>query len=226
MERAVPPVGEARADWQVLCELGKRLGLSDYFEYKNEEQILAEIQRVTPSYAGISAARVKATRGGIPWPCPSIDHPGTPILYTDGFKKPEGRGVMKPVEHKLPIEQFTPEYPLVLTNGRVVMHYNSGSMTRRTRALRNREPDLFVQINPETAKQYGVTEGLAKVITRRGETTAHAKFSRQIPEGVLFMPFHFSEVNFLTIDALDPTAKIPEYKVAVCRIEPAHPEGI
>jgi formate dehydrogenase alpha subunit len=220
MERAIAPVGEARADWQVLCDLASRLGLSESMTYTSEERILAEIQRVTPSYAGISATRVQETTGGIPWPCPSLDHPGTPILYTDGFKKPDGRGVMIPIEYQIPFEPTSPEYPLVLTNGRVVMHYNSGSMTRRTRALLDREPELFVQINPETAEQYGITTDQVKVITPRGYATAHTKLSRQIPQGVLFMPFHFSDVNFLTIDALDPTAKIPEYKVAACRIEP------
>jgi anaerobic selenocysteine-containing dehydrogenase len=106
------------------------------------------------------------------------------------------------------------------------MHYNSGAMTRRTRALVGREPNLFVQLNPETARQYGIAaEGWATVITRRGRAMAKARLSRRIPEGVLFMPFHFPGTNLLTIDALDPTAKIPEYKVAACRIEPAPGEG-
>lgn len=220
MEHAIAPLGEAHHDWRVVCDLAYQLGLSPYFEYENEEEIFAEIARVTPSYAGITPARLQATPGGIPWPCPSADHPGTPILYTDGFKKPDRRGVMTPIEYHQAVEQTSAEYPLVLTNGRVVMHYNAGAMTRRTRALMNREPSLFVQLNPETAKRYGITNGLAKVITRRGEATAKTKISRQIPEGILFMPFHFPEMNFLTIDALDPTAKIPEYKVAACRIEP------
>jgi formate dehydrogenase alpha subunit len=219
MERAIAPVGEARPDWQILCDLAARFEMQQFFAYKTEEDILAEIARVTPSYAGITPERLRATLGGIPWPCPSTDHPGTPILYTDGFKKPDGRGVMTPVEYRPPVEGTSDEYPLVLTSGRVVMHYNSGTMTRRTRALLEREPSLFVQLNPATAKQYGIKEGLAHVVTRRGEATAKTRISRRIPEGVLFMPFHFPETNLLTIDALDPTAKIPEYKVAACRIE-------
>ncbi len=219
MERAIAPVGEARPDWQILCDLAARLEMQQFFAYKTEEEILAEIVRMTPSYAGITPERLRATFGGIPWPCPSTDHPGTPILYTDGFKKPDGRGVMTPVEYRPPVEITSDEYPLVLTSGRVVMHYNSGTMTRRTRALLEREPSLFVQLNPLTAEQYGIKEGLAHVVTRRGEVTAKTKISRWIPEGVLFMPFHFPETNLLTIDALDPTAKIPEYKVAACRIE-------
>jgi predicted molibdopterin-dependent oxidoreductase YjgC len=219
MDQAIAPRGEARHDWQIVSDLAARLGLHQYFAYATEEEILAEIARVTPSYAGITPARLQDTLGGIPWPCPSVDHPGTPILYTDGFKKPDGRGIMLPVECRLPCEEITQDYPLILTSGRVVMHYNSGTMTRRTRALMNRETVLFVQIHPATARQYGIGEGWVKVITARGEAVAKTKISRQIPEGVVFMPFHFPETNLLTIDALDPTAKIPEYKVAACRIE-------
>ena len=133
---------------------------------------------------------------------------------------------MKPVVCQAPVEETTAEYPLVLTCGRVVMHYNSGSMTRRTRSLMRREPNLFVQLHPDTAKAYGIVEGLARVSTRRGRVVAQVKISRRIPEGVLFMPFHFPEMNLLTIDALDPTAKIPEYKVAACRIEPVPSEEL
>lgn len=219
MEQAIAPRGEARHDWQIISDLAARLGLHQYFAYATEEEILAEIACVTPSYAGITPARLQATPGGIPWPCPTVDHPGTPILYTDGFKKPDGRGIMLPVECRLPCEEITQDYPLILTSGRVVMHYNSGTMTRRTRALMNRETVLFVQIHPATAQQYGIGEGWVKVITVRGEAVAKTKISRHIPEGVVFMPFHFPETNLLTIDALDPTAKIPEYKVAACRIE-------
>ena len=219
MEQAIPPRGETRHDWKIVCDLAARLGMRQFFTYNSEEEILAEIARVTPSYAGIAPARLQATVGGIPWPCPSINHPGTPILYADGFKKPDGRGIMLPVECRLPCEEITRDFPLILTSGRVVMHYNSGTMTRRTRALLNREPALFVQLHPDTARQYGIKEGLVRVITARGEAIAKTKISRQIPEGVVFMPFHFPETNLLTIDALDPTAKIPEYKVAACRIE-------
>ena len=107
----------------------------------------------------------------------------------------------------------------------MVLHYNSGAMTRRTRALRNREPELFVQLNQETARKYGIfDQNMATISTRRGSTSARARVTSQVPEGMLFMPFHFPGTNELTIDALDPTAKIPEYKVAACRIEPASQE--
>lgn len=224
MERAIPPVGEARADWQIIRDLAHRLDMRRVFPFFVEEDVFAEIRRVTPSYAGITPARLQATIGGIAWPCPSAEHPGTPILHSVDFKRPLGRGIMKPVACQAPIEEISTEYPLVLTCGRVVMHYNSGTMTRRTRALMGREPSLFVQLHPDTAKEYGILEGMARVTTRRGQVVAQAKISRRIPEGVLFMPFHFPEMNLLTIDALDPTAKIPEYKVAACRIEPVPSE--
>jgi len=221
LECAIDPIGEARTDWRIICELADLMGLRDAFNYVNEEDIFSEIQRCTPAYAGITPARLKDTHGGIPWPCPTPGHPGTPILHVKGFSKPNGRGQIKPVEYKLPVEATSEEYPLVLTSGRVVLHYNSGAMTRRTRSLSQREPELFVQLNNETADRYGIkNDEMAIVTTRRGQATAKARVSRQIPEGVLFMPFHFEGTNQLTIDALDPIAKIPEYKVAACRIEP------
>jgi formate dehydrogenase major subunit len=125
------------------------------------------------------------------------------------------------VEHVEPAELPDDEYPLVLTTGRVVMHYNSGAMTRRTRSLHQREPELFLQVHPSTAQRFGVIDGnMAQVSTRRGEAQARARVTRQIDEGVIFMPFHFPDTNVLTIDALDPKAKIPEYKVAACKIAP------
>ncbi len=208
MERAIEPLGEARPDWQIICDLAARLGLAAAFPYATEEQIFTSIQRLTPSYAGITPARLKKIPGGLQWPCPTSGHPGTPILHSKGFAKPNGKGQFTPVEYKLPAEEVSEEYPLVLTSGRVVMHYNSGAMTRRTRALMQREPENFVQMNHLTAAKFGIEQdGMAKVTTRRGQATAKARLTRQIPEGVLFMPFHFLETNQLTIDALDPIAK-------------------
>ena len=221
LERAIQPIGESRADWKIISEIATRLGMEDAFNYRDGMDIWNEIRKVAPSYAGISLDRIQTTPGGIHWPCLNEDHPGTPILYVNGFSKSDGRGVMKPVEHVEPAEPTSDEYPLVLTSGRVVLHYNSGSMTRRSPALLSREPVMFVQVNPETAEVFGLIAGeSAQVITRRGSVRARVCVSRRIPPGVLFMPYHFPTMNQLTIDALDPTAKIPEYKVAACRIEP------
>ncbi len=221
LERAVEPVGEAMADWKIICRLAARMGFEKVFTYPHEEAIFYEIRAMVPSYAGLSPERLQKTIGGIPWPCLATDDPGTSILYTKSFNRPGGKGQMIPAEYIPPAETPTDEYPLVLTSGRVVLHYNAGAMTRRTKSLQEREPELFVQVNPQTAELYGVGEQAeALVQTRRGEAKAKVRITRRIPPGVLFMPFHFPEMNLLTNDALDPTAKIPEYKVAACRIRP------
>ena len=221
LERAVEPVGESVADWKIICRLAGRMGFEKQFTYPHEEAIFYEIREMVPSYAGISPDRLQNTIGGIPWPCLAADDPGTPVLYTKSFNRPGSKGRMMPTEYIPPAETPTEEYPLVLTSGRVVLHYNAGAMTRRTPALQEREPELFVQVNPQTAELFGIHEQAdALVTTRRGEARARVRLTRRIPPGVLFMPFHFPEVNLLTNDALDPTAKIPEYKVAACRIRP------
>ena len=221
LERAVEPVGEAMADWKIVCRLASRMGFEKQFTYPHEEAIFYEIRAMVPTYAGLSPERLQTTIGGIPWPCLAADDPGTPILYTQSFNRPGGKGRMMPAEYIPPAETTSAEYPLVLTSGRVVLHYNAGAMTRRTPALLEREPELFVQVNPQTAESYGVREQVeALVTTRRGEARAKVRITRRIPPGVLFMPFHFPEMNHLTNDALDPIAKIPEYKVAACRIRP------
>jgi len=219
LERAVEPVGEAMADWKIICRLASRMGFEKQFTYPHEEAIFYEIRAMTPSYAGLSPERLQNKPGGIPWPCLATDDPGTPILYTQSFNRPDGKGKMRPAEYIPPAEATSEEYPLVLTSGRVVLHYNAGAMTRRTKSLQEREPELFVQVNPQTAESFGVREQAeALVTTRRGEAKARVRITRRIPPGVLFMPFHFPEMNLLTNDALDPAAKIPEYKVAACRI--------
>jgi formate dehydrogenase major subunit len=222
LERAVEPVGEAMADWKIISKLAARMGFEKQFTYPHEEAIFYEIRAMTPSYAGLSPERLQNKPGGIPWPCLATDDPGTPILYTKSFNRPGGKGKMMPAEYIPPAETPTEEFPLVLTSGRVVLQYNAGSMTRRSRSLEEREPELFVQINPQTAESYGVREQTeALVTTRRGEARAKVRLTPRIPPGVLFMPFHFPETNLLTNEALDPTAKIPEYKVAACRIRAA-----
>ncbi len=221
MERAIEPVGEAMADWKIICRLASRMGFEKQFTYPHEEAVFYEIRAMVPGYAGLSPERLQDAVGGIPWPCPSSEHPGTPILYTQSFNRPGGKGRMLAAEYLPPAETTSDEYPLVLTSGRVVLHYNAGAMTRRTKSLQEREPELFVQVNPQTAESFGVREQAdALVTTRRGEARARVRLTRRIPPGVLFMPFHFPEMNLLTNDALDPTAGIPEYKAAACRIRP------
>lgn len=223
LEKAIHPIGEARPDWQILCDLAGRLDMGRTFRFETVEEILSEINQLVPSYGGIIPERVKKTIGGIPWPCPTPAHPGTPILYTEKFNKPDGLGVFIPVDYHPPAEETSTKFPFILTTGRVVMHYNSGAMTRRTPALRRREPELFIQLHPTNAQSIGITDGnMVWISTRRGQVQARAKVTRQIGEGIAFMPFHFQETNLLTNDKLDPKAKIPEYKVAACQIVPVN----
>lgn len=218
MSRGIEPLDGARADWRILCEVADRLGFR--FNYSGPEDILAEINRVVPMYAGITAQRIKQKTGGIPWPCPAPDHPGTPILHVERFGTPDGLARLIPVEYTPPAEETSDEYPLMLTTGRLVIHYNSGSMTRRSGALLKRSAELFVEINPSDAERIHVkNDEEVEVKTKRGEAVAKAKVTDKLPPGVVFMPFHFAGANALTISALDRVAKIPEYKVAACRIE-------
>jgi formate dehydrogenase alpha subunit len=215
--KAIPPPGEAKADLDIICGIAKKLGFE--FNYQNADEVLREINRVVPSYAGINPERVKEM-GGLTWPCPTPDHPGTPILHVDTFATVERLGKLIPVEHQSPFEMPDEEYPLLLTTGRVVMHYNAGSMTRRTASLLKRSPELFVEVNPSDAKKLGISaDEKVKISTKRGDTTAKTTITHSIPPGVVFMPFHFSGTNALVVEALDEKAKIPEFKVAACRID-------
>jgi len=218
MRKAIEPLDGTRADWQIICEIANRLGFS--FQYAAPEDVLREINRVVPAYAGITPQRVKEQVGGIIWPCPSPQHPGTPILHVERFGTSDGLARFIPVEYKPPSETTSRAYPLVLTTGRVVMHYNSGAMTRRSSPLLKRSPELFVEVNPSDAEMAEIKNNEeVSVVTRRARVTARAVVTDKVIPGVVFMPFHFAGTNALTISSLDPTAKIPEYKVAACRIE-------
>ncbi len=215
----VAPPGEALPDWQILCEMARRTGYADRFPFASPAEVLAEINTVLPTYAGITPQRVQVL-GGLVWPCPDPDHPGTPILHQEEFGTADGLGHITPTPYRPPAEAPDQQYPLTLTTGRVVLHYNSGSMTRRTGALLNREPRLFVEISAPDAAAREIEDGdLVRVSTRRGHSDCRARVVPTVPVGVVFMPFHFAGTNILTSDALDPTAKIPEYKVAACQIE-------
>ena len=218
--RAIEPLGESKDDLWIICQVAERLGLD--FPYADADEVLREINQVVPIYAGITPERVKDKEGGLFWPCSDPDHLGTPILYTEAFRTPDGRGRLVPVAYRPPVEEASADFPFVLTTGRVVMHYNAGSMTHRSEPLSRRVPEVFVEINPKDAERLGTAQGeKVEVATLRGQVEARAEVTERVTEGVVFIPFHFPEANVLTTDALDPEARIPEYKVAACRITPS-----
>ena len=215
--QAVNPPGEAKADWLILCELARKLGL--VWRYTTPEDIFREIVLLTPSYAGISYQRLEE-EGGLQWPCPDAEHPGTSYLQEGEFVR--GKGLFTPVEYEPPAEEPDEEYPLLLTTGRCLYHYHTGTMTRRTKGIAPFRPEELAQISQEDAVKMGIKDGdLIKVSSRRGHVQVRVEVTELVPPGVVFMTFHFHEaaVNLLTSNALDPVAKIPEFKVCAVRID-------
>jgi len=219
--KAQDPPGEAKEDWQIISELAARMGYAAQFPYKDIEEIFNEVAALTPSYHGMNYERLNKPEA-LHWPCPSLDHPGTPILHREKFSHPDGIGVFAPIEWKPPAEVPDAEYPFVLTTGRVLWHWHTGSMTRRSATLDAEVPTGWIEINPEDAKALGIKDKeKIRAVTRRGSVDVPAKVTPDIMKGVMFMPFHFAEcaANILTNNALDPIAKIPEFKACAVKVE-------
>ncbi len=215
VRKAVNPPGQAKDDWWITCEIGTRMGYE--MKYQNSEEIFEEIRKVTPSYAGITYDRIE--KEGIHWPCPNIEHPGTPILHIGKFTR--GKGVLHPIEYTPPAEQTDDEYPFYLTTGRLLYQYHSGTMTMKTEGLNDRAPGTYVEISPQDAAKLNLIDGeKVKVASRRGEIKADVKISDKASDGTVFLPFHFAEAaaNRLTIGALDPLSKIPAFKVCAVNV--------
>jgi len=216
VRKAIEPVGESRPDWVIITQLAERMGHP--MGYGSPEEIMDEIAGLVPLYGGISYRRLE--KGGLQWPCPNPEHPGTKILHRDRFARGKGRFI--PVEYRPPAEEPDEEYPLVLTTGRVLFHWHTGTMTRRSGTLTDQLDEAYVEVNPADAEALGVADGdLVWVRSRRGEITLRAWVTDRIREGVVFIPFHFAEAaaNILTNPALDPQAKIPELKVCAVSLE-------
>ena len=216
VRQAIPPVGQAKPDWQIICEIAGHLGYP--MKYAGPEEIFEEIRRVTPSYAGISYQRLEA--GGLQWPCPNAEHPGTVYLHKDRFSR--GLGMFFAIEHRDPAEMPDAEYPLYLTTGRLLYQYHSGTMSRRAPGLVEKAPECRVEMAAADAASYGIADGQqVRIRTRRGKITAKAQISDKAIPGTIFLPFHYAEAsaNKLTNAALDPVSKIPEYKVCAVQIE-------
>ena len=220
--KAAEPPGEARTDWWIVCELARRLGVGEKFAFDSPREILEELRVASKGgnadYSGITYERIEET-GGLFWPVPSQDHPGTPRLFEERFAWPDGRARFVPVEWREPAEPVDETYPLRLTTGRTVAHYLSGNQTRRIGALVEQTPRPWVEVHPSLGFANGDP---IRVITRRGVVTYPALVTETIRSDTVFVPYHWASpvaANLLTIDALDPTSKIPEFKVCACRIE-------
>ncbi len=227
VRRALDPPGEARPDWWITCELARRVArrlgvaVGTQFDYRGAAEIFAEMAGLTPSLAGISHARLDR-EGGIQWPCPSPDHPGTRFLYADSF--PRGRGRFVPALQTIEAAELPDrEYPFVLNTGRLLYHWHGGTLTRRVQGLLDLAPRLEVDIHPADARRLGVADGAEiRVTSRRGNLTGFAHLTEAVRPGSIFVPFvkfADSAANFLTNSAHDPVSKIPEYKVCAVAVE-------
>jgi len=217
VRKAIEPVGEARADWEIIAAVSTAMGYP--MQYCSAGEIFDEIASVTPSYAGISYARLEE-EGGLQWPCPAPDHPGTPYLHKDKFVR--GLGKFSPVEYIPPAEEPDSQYPMVLSTGRRYFHYHTGTMTQRTGALEEYYGEEFLEVNEKDAARLGISDGdKVKVTSRRGSVEVAARIGDVVPEGMVFTSFHLPAVaiNRLTNPQRDPIAKIPELKVCAVKLE-------
>jgi formate dehydrogenase alpha subunit len=218
VRKAVEPPGEAWDDWKIFCEIATRMGYP--MAYNSSQQIMEEISRVTPSYAGISYERIE--HEGLHWPCPTTEHPGTPILHGAQFTR--GKGLFHAMDYIEPAETTDAEYPLYLTTGRLLYQYHTGTMSMRTSGLNQIAPEAFVEISAQDARKFELEEGtLVNIDSRRGTIQARIKISRKAVNGTVFIPFHFATAaaNRLTNAALDPISGIPEYKVCAVKVSRA-----
>ena len=219
VRRAVSSPGSAMKDSLIIMELSKKMGYD--MSYSHTVEIFREMGQAWPALAGMSYARLED--GGLQWPCPTPDHPGTQFLFKGGF--PRGKGRFTLVTYKESAEQADKEYPFILTTGRLLFQYHTGGMTRRVKPINAVSPEAFIEINPGDARELSVSDGMqVKVSSRRGSITVKTLVSKRPAKGVVFIPFHFKEAaaNVLTSStSLDPTAKIPSFKVSAVRIEKA-----
>ncbi len=213
VRKAVEPL-PGKTNWQVIMALGEKMGYP--MSYGSAEEIFKEMASLTPSYGGISYARIDEK--GLQWPCPTADHPGTPYLHANSFVR--GRGLFQSIEHIPPAEMPDQEYPFLLSTGRILYHYNV--TTPYSAAIKSMWPEEYAEVNPEDAARLGfVTGDTARVTSRRGEVTAKVRVTDRVPPGMIWMSFHYGEspTNVLTSAALDPVTKTGEYKVCAIKIE-------
>lgn len=229
VHKAVESPGLAKPDWWIISELAKKIltigdrkvQQAEYsgWDYQNTNQIMEEIAALTPIYAGVSHERL-LNGETLQWPVKDKEHPGTPILHVGQFSR--GKGQFIPVENVPPAELPDKEYPMILSTGRVLFHWHGGQMTRRSKGLLEIYPEALIEVNDFDAEKLGLNGNKrVRVSSRRGTIEAKAMVTDRVPPGMVYANFHFPEAsaNELTIAALDPVAKIPEYKVCAVKIE-------
>jgi formate dehydrogenase alpha subunit len=217
--KAIEPLGESKPDWEIICLLAQRMGASG-FDFASPKEVMDEMAQLTPIYGGVSYERLEK-EGFLQWPVPTADHPGTPYLHKGKFSR--GLGHFHALEFKEAAELPDEEYPFILTTGRLMFHWHTGTMTRRSEKLHQEVPEAYVEMHPDDAARIGLNGAKrVRVASRRGEIELAVRATKRIRPGVVFVPFHFAEAaaNALTHAALDPVAKIPEYKVCAVRVEP------
>jgi len=217
IRKVIDPVGEAKADWQILCEVAKASGYKG-MDYKHPSEIMEEIMSVTPIYGGMSYERLDPH--GLQWPCPSLEHPGTLYLHKDKFAK--GIGTFMPRPFIEPKEMPDEEFQFILSTGRIYWHWHTRTLTGRTSTLEREAPKPYVELNPKDAEELKIKNGeMVRVTSRRGSIEITALVTQRVAEKSCFIPFHYREAaaNVLTINEVDPTAKIPEYKVCAVKVE-------
>lgn len=218
VRKVIEPVGNARDDISIVCELSSRLGYQ--MEYAGAHEVMEEIAMLTPIYSGIFFYRLEQG-WGLQWPCTDKSHPGTPFLHRKRFTK--GQGSFIPVEYRLPAETPDMSYPFLLTTGRYYFRYHTATMCGRTSTLKREMPEGYIDINPSDAESLGIKNGsLVEVSSRRGKINIKASVNSSVQKNVVFIPFHYddSPVNVLIGNSVDPDAKIPEYKVCAVNIKP------
>jgi len=216
VRKVVEPPPRARNDLAIISRMSRAMRYP--LEYESPEKVLEEFSRLWPAMGGITYGRIEPN--GLAWPCPNKEHPGTEYLYKDGF--PKGKVPFVAVPYNPPAEVTSDEYPFVLTTGRNLFQYHSGSMTRRVRQIEKHAGEAYVELNPADAKRLGVENGeMVKIKSRRGKVTIRARVTKRVSEGTVFIPMHYREAaaNVITNDALDPVVKIPEFKVCAVKVE-------
>jgi formate dehydrogenase alpha subunit len=230
VHQAIPTLGDARNDWWITAEIAKRIlnGTPNRIQteapysswnYRNTSDILSEVNALTPSYGGITHTRLEKGER-LQWPCPTLEHPGTPVLHTKQFAR--GKGKLMPIDHVPPAENPDDDYPILLSTGRVLYHWHGGQMTRRAQGLMQVYGEALIEINPNDARKLGINgKKIVRVTSRRGTIEAQAWVTDRVPPGMVYANFHFpnASANELTHASLDPVAKIPEYKITAVKVE-------